>query len=260
MEAIRRTLLEKLARDAGFDRVAQLQGKWLVVGSSHFGEEVLLTADGADSATIVALADRDRSRSIGSIPGVTERANILTDGFPEPRQLWLAQSDEALAELLALVATEARARRDQPLERFHGKTKALPRNTEAERMVIARVGQDMFRDALIEYWEGRCAITGLQIVPLLRASHAKPWRLCETDAERLDVFNGFLLAPNFDAAFDGGWISFDDGGRIVVAPTLDMGSMERLGIHTSLRLTRIASDHLPYLAFHREHVFKRADT
>jgi len=31
---------------------------------------------------------------------------------------------------------------------------------------------------------------------LLVASHIKPWADCTTDAERLDVFNGLLLAPN----------------------------------------------------------------
>ena len=33
---------------------------------------------------------------------------------------------------------------------------------------------------------------------VLRASHAKPWAECANDAERLDVFNGFLLVANLD--------------------------------------------------------------
>jgi hypothetical protein len=37
---------------------------------------------------------------------------------------------------------------------------ALPRSTEAERLVVQKMGQDLFRGGLLEYWEGRCALTG----------------------------------------------------------------------------------------------------
>ncbi|MBL8636431.1 MAG: HNH endonuclease [Myxococcales bacterium] len=50
-------------------------------------------------------------------------------------------------------------------------------------------------------------MTGLAIPELLRSSHIKPWSDCETDAERLDIWNGFLLAPHLDAAFDRGFLS-----------------------------------------------------
>jgi putative restriction endonuclease len=45
------------------------------------------------------------------------------------------------------------------------RVRELPRATEIERPVVQRVGQDIFRNALIEYWEGRCAVTGLRIEP-----------------------------------------------------------------------------------------------
>jgi putative restriction endonuclease len=60
----------------------------------------------------------------------------------------------------------------------------------------------------MEYWGGRCPITGLEQPELLRASHIKPWADCATDAERLDVFNGLLLGAHIDAAFDSALISF----------------------------------------------------
>ena len=65
------------------------------------------------------------------------------------------------------------------------------------------------------YWGGRCAITEVTEPRLLRASHIKPWAKCETDAERLDVYNGLLLAAHLDAAFDAGLISFTDEGAIL---------------------------------------------
>lgn len=71
-----------------------------------------------------------------------------------------------------------------------------PKSTEVERLVVQRVGQRIFRDSLISYWQGRCAATGLDVTPLLRASHIKPWAECENDSERLDVLTtGCCLRP-----------------------------------------------------------------
>jgi hypothetical protein len=90
---------------------------------------------------------------------------------------------------------------------FQCQTAALPRSTEVKRFIIQRVGQGIFRRGLPEYWNGRCAISGLAIPELLPASYIKPWIDCEKDAERLDVFNGFLLTAHFDAVFDAGFIT-----------------------------------------------------
>jgi len=75
----------------------------------------------------------------------------------------------------------------------------------------------------------RCAITRLAVPELLRASHIKPWAACETDAERLDVYNGLLLAPHLDAAFDQGFISVADSGDVIVSPALDVDARQVLG-------------------------------
>ena len=55
--------------------------------------------------------------------------------------------------------------------------------TEVELMVRLRVGQNEFRDAIMDYWGGACALTGMGIQEVLRASHAKLWAECATDAE-----------------------------------------------------------------------------
>lgn len=107
---------------------------------------------------------------------------------------------DQLHHLLRRAFLLSRALPDELWKAFAEKTAALPRTTEAERLVVQRVGQDMFRVGLLDFWDGRCAITGLAVPALLRASHVKPWAACELDAERLDVFNGFLLAAHLDAA------------------------------------------------------------
>jgi predicted restriction endonuclease len=96
------------------------------------------------------------------------------------------------------------------------------------------------------------AVLRVQEQRLLRASHIKPWRDCETDAERLDVYNGLLLAAHLDAAFDVFLISFDDDGRILISPALTEPDRAALGIHADLRLTKIAPAHLPQLAWHQD--------
>jgi hypothetical protein len=50
----------------------------------------------------------------------------------------------------------------------------LPKGTEAERLIIQRVGQDIFRDRLMTYWQGRCRLAGITDPELLRASHIIP--------------------------------------------------------------------------------------
>jgi hypothetical protein len=79
--------------------------------------------------------------------------------------------------------------------------------TTKKALIDARRGQGRFRADLIDYWKHGCAFTRLREEDLLRASHIKPW--CDsTDEERLDVFNGLLLIPNLDLAFDKGFITY----------------------------------------------------
>jgi predicted restriction endonuclease len=122
--------------------------------------------------------------------------------------------------------------------------------------VVERVGQQIFRDGLLEYCQGRCAITGLAVAELLRASHIKPWAECATDAERLDVFNGLLLAPDLDAAFDRGFITVAEKGEVIVSERLRDSDRRALGLDVPLRVNSLDDSHQPYLRFHRERVFR----
>ena len=127
--------------------------------------------------------------------------------------------------------------------------------SQTERLALAkaRVGQGMFRDALISYWS-KCAVTGCREEGLLRASHIRPWAGATVE-ERLGLYNGLLLAPHIDAAFDAGFISFDDEGRILVSNRLSEEDARALGIHAEMRLSRIEEGHKKYLAYHRAHCF-----
>jgi len=85
-------------------------------------------------------------------------------------------------------------------------------------------------------WKGRCAVTGINVSPMLRASHIKPWRL-SSDKERLDPENGLLLIANLDAAFDAKLVSFDDWGLILYSERLGSDPHSILGISIDARLS-----------------------
>ncbi|HEV3146740.1 MAG TPA: HNH endonuclease [Gemmataceae bacterium] len=127
--------------------------------------------------------------------------------------------------------------------------------SEREAIVKARIGQGRFRQSLIDYWSG-CAVTGCLEAALLRASHIKPWAQA-TLPERVNLYNGLLLSPALDACFDAGYVSFDDEGAILISEAFVAHDAAALGINSQMRLRRVDPDHKKYVAFHREHVFRR---
>jgi len=124
--------------------------------------------------------------------------------------------------------------------------------TEKRSHVNARIGQGEFRKQLISYW-GRCAVTGHGDERLLVASHIKPWRVCN-NAERLDKFNGLLLSPTLDKAFDTGLITFESSGEIRVSPAFRDAHI--LGISHTFRI-ELEPRHGPYMNYHRANVYVR---
>ena len=142
---------------------------------------------------------------------------------------------------------------DAPLALFKAKVKTLPQTTEAERLVVQRIGQEIFRASLLEYWQGRCPLTGISDTALLRASHIIPWKDCASDEERLDVHNGLLLSALWDAAFDRGLVTFGDDGCPIYAPELSEAARGQLQWLVPLNLTE---RHRERLAFHRASVFR----
>lgn len=115
-----------------------------------------------------------------------------------------------------------------------------------------RVGQQAYRLAMLDYWGGACAVTGLALPQALRASHAKPWAECASDAERLDVFNGLLLSANLDVLFDSFLVSFSEAGELMVSKSIPPGDRQKLGITEGMSLRWISAQHGPYLDFHRQ--------
>ena len=171
----------------------------------------------------------------------------------------LSVSDVAtLHRLLRRAFQLSRTLPDALLRVFQNETANLPRTTEAERLPVQRVGQNIFRCGLFEYWDGRCAITGLAVPQLLRASHIKPWADCSTDAERLDVFNGLLLAAHLDAAFDAGFITIAKDDTVLLSSLLPVRARSVLGLDELLKVRGLNHAHERYLPSHRANIFRKA--
>lgn len=245
--------LEKAATDNGFDQILDPEGHWLVFASTQCPLRVWLGI-GDDAGFLAALSQQNVLNALGEY-GLPIGAP-LPQGAAGGRRV---PDVPSLHRLLRRVFLLSRALPDELLHTFEKQIATLPKTTEAERLVVQRVGQQLFRAGLLDLWEGRCAVTGLAVPALLRASHIKPWADCETDAERLDVYNGFLLAPHIDAAFDAGFITVADDGAIVVSDALDDDARGTLGLSKKLRLQKLEDRHRAYLLWHRARVFVKTE-
>ncbi len=126
--------------------------------------------------------------------------------------------------------------------------------TQKEILIQSRIGQGVFRNTLIKYWQG-CSVTGYKNLSVLKASHIKPWRI-STNEERLNVFNGLLLLPNLDVLFDLGYISFENNGKIIISSLINSKEFKTLGLDPNMKLRKIEKNHWKFLDFHRKNIFK----
>lgn len=124
--------------------------------------------------------------------------------------------------------------------------------TVKESMILARVGQGMFRDNLISFWK-KCPITNCDHVELLTASHIKPWKYSDNN-ERLSYFNGILLSPNYNSLFDRGFISFNDNGTIIISKSISERNLKLLNISRDIKIN-FRKEHYKFLKYHRNHIF-----
>lgn len=241
--------LEKVAIDNGFDRELPSFGNWLTFLSTQCPLQIWLTisVDGCYAAL-------SQLHVANALPAQRAPAELK---LPLDAAACLEAPDiPTLHQLVRRAFQLSRTLPDEPLHEFERQTRLLPKTTEAERLVTQRIGQDIFREALLDYWGGCCAVTGVALTPVLRASHMKPWAHCENDAERLNVFNGLLLVANLDALFDRGLITFDNSGLILLSPLLSTESRDQLHLDSSMRLKSVAEQHVPYLQWHRRNLFE----
>ena len=162
---IEQTRIAKAACDAGLDLSPVLEGEWTIFGSAEFPVRVGVAVMQA-GAYRLGLSDARVGSRIGE---EFELSACQGEGG------WGACFDVdgyvRLHRILARVIPISRALHQDGMQEFQARTGAMPDATEVMREVRQRVGQDVFRKTLIGYWGGRCAVTGLDLVDVLRASH-----------------------------------------------------------------------------------------
>jgi 5-methylcytosine-specific restriction enzyme A len=126
-----------------------------------------------------------------------------------------------------------------------------PNSTERKGLVTSRVGQGAYRKRIIHRWEYKCAVTGFDKLDILIASHIIPWSDA-TDNERLDVDNGLLLSPTYDALFDRNLISFEDNGGIILSDRIDLKAYKKIGVAGTERIKNLSNYNHLYLERHRD--------
>jgi putative restriction endonuclease len=176
--------------------------------------------------------------------------------WPRLRGSVQVQGDGHRYAALKSAAAHARTMPDRIADAFRMEVADLPRSTEAERWVVQRVGQPPFRAALLDFWQGRCCVTALDVAEQLRASHIKPWASCESDDERLDMFNGLLLSPNMDARFDSGLMTIGEDGPVRLSSLLSAAAMATLVMLPPCPVKGLRSQHLEQFRYHRAFVWR----
>lgn len=127
--------------------------------------------------------------------------------------------------------------------------------SDREAIVKARVNQGIFRDVLVKRYGEKCCLCGVTGKSFLVASHIKPWSDSSPE-ERTDVNNGLLLCPNHDKLFDGGWVSFDAEGIIMISEKLENDNRIFLNVNNQMHI-ELTEGNKKYLKYHREKVLQK---
>src|SRR5581483_9717388 len=139
------TRLEKAAVDNGFDRELPRDADWLAYASTQAPLRIWLTA--ADDGTLLA------ALSMGRVAAALGDYGTQPD-IPLPSDAAGARRVASIADLHLLVRRAFQLSRtlpDELLLAFNRRVAGLPRATEVERLVVERVGQEVFRAGLLEY-------------------------------------------------------------------------------------------------------------
>ena len=133
MTPLDRLRLEKAAADCGFEMTPVDREGGLELRSARFPESVVVRAAGLATFEVTA----GNALVLGAPDGA---ASVEVDGYG------------ALYDALRAAAAHARTLPNRVADAFRCDTAGLPRSTEAERLVVQRVGQNLFRSALLDYW------------------------------------------------------------------------------------------------------------
>lgn len=149
---------------------------------------------------------------------------------------------------------------DEPeLERVHEEREAWLGPVERETMLVNRTVRDrQFRKRVLDVYDCRCALTGMQLINGGGRAEAQAAHIMSVESGGPDtVANGIALSGTVHWMFDRGLISLSDGGYILLSSKInDIEGVTKL-IHSDRRARLPANEnlrpHARFLAWHREY-------
>lgn len=134
----------------------------------------------------------------------------------------------------------------------------LPSGYGKEYLARARLGQGAFQSLVRAAYQRRCAITGEKTLPVLQASHIKPFS--ESGPNRVE--NGLLLRSDLHILFDNGYLTITPEYRIEVSRRIKdefHNGRDYYPLHgQQLRILPSAREEKPgreFISWHNEKIF-----
>lgn len=146
-----------------------------------------------------------QNRGIKGMSGGRRQVEPIWDEFVNNREDLLFESERILAE-----------KEEETIETKYSELLFETTHLIGEdriREIKTRVNQNLFRQMVLANYDGKCAISGIDISDLLIASHIIPWS--KSEKERLNPENGICLSALYDKAYDIGLITIDVDYKVV---------------------------------------------
>lgn len=199
-----------------------------------------------------------QARGIRGLSGATKQDKEMWNEFRSQFGTLGTMSEEMLHDLF----TKDEDEELDFLER--DKIRLVPPTGPTERTgtVKVRRGQQFFRQAILNAYDIKCCISGINVPRLLVASHIKPWG--KFPDERLNPRNGLCLSSLHDDAFDSGFITIGEKLEVILSkrlkkffpqPTLEQNFIPFEGKPISLP-DKLAEPDAGFLRYHREVIFQ----
>jgi putative restriction endonuclease len=195
-----------------------------------------------------------RSRGVVGLSGGAKQCQPIWDEFVHNRSELLFESERLLAQFEKQTVEGKYSSVLEDISTLQGETKL--------REVKTRVNQALFRQIVISSYNGKCAVSGLDITDLLVAGHIIPWS--QNEKERLNPENGICLSSLYDKAYDKGYIGISTKYEVLLSSQLIINSGKEYynKFFYSLKGVKI---HLPirfvprkeFLEYHLDTIFKR---
>lgn len=123
----------------------------------------------------------------------------------------------------------------------------------------SRSGQTEFRKNVMQEFNGKCLVSGVDESNLLVASHIKPWAACDKkkEKEHVNPQNGLLLSTLYDRLFDQGYLTFDENCNIIYSTWLSEENRARLALRLAPEYVfNLTEERKKFLIFHQKFIFK----